>query len=122
MHSIPEVEYGENVDYLDPCRRIFRKIIGKSSIKSNKKISQRPSQAEIINDRYDRMDHFVDELPIGASGKRKQLRCRFCGTKATTMCVKCNATLHVKCFMAYHTRNSKNQKSKNNSPLCILPD
>ena len=46
--------------------------------------------------RFDRMDHFVTDIP-------KQLRCAACPGKAKTKCIKCNV-LHVACFERFHQR------------------
>jgi Transposase IS4 len=47
--------------------------------------------------RYDRLDHWV--IP-----QEKQTRCAACHQKTTTRCKKCDIGLHVKCFLAYHTK------------------
>lgn len=96
-------EEGGKLDHL-----AFRRRIVMNLLESNQKGTVgkgRPSQAEKMDSRFDRLDHFVSEHPFDSSGKRRQqIRCRQCGKKATTFCLKCNVTLHVGCFLPYHTK------------------
>lgn len=78
----------------------FRRSIAIALLQQNKKPSSssrgRPSLNENMTIRFDRHDHFV--IP-----QDKQTKCRYCHTKTTTRCLKCDVGIHVKCFVAYHT-------------------
>lgn len=78
----------------------FRRSIATALLQQNKKpyssSKGRPSQHENMQIRFDRIDHFV-------ISQDKQTKCRYCHSKTTTRCQKCDLGLHVKCFVAYHT-------------------
>lgn len=52
----------------------------------------------IINRKCGLPIHWITKLD-------KRLRCRMCHKKASNTCTKCNVTLHVECFMKYHSKN-----------------
>lgn len=95
---------GGKLDHLS-----FRRSIVMSILVSNKRAASstgRPSKKR-SNDysRYDGVEHYVADLPYDAgSGRKKQLKCKLCSKKCTTMCVKYDRGLHVSCFIAYHTK------------------
>ncbi len=60
----------------------------------------------LIDSRYDGIDRLIRDLEILASAKKKQLSCKISGKKATTEFYKCNACLHVACFITYHKNRS----------------
>lgn len=58
----------------------------------------RPSQKCSIDSRYDGLNHNI-------VNQNKQTRCRQCHKNTTFKCEKCDAALHVKCSIKYHTHN-----------------
>lgn len=85
---------GGKLDHLTFRRRIVLFLLQTESKVSAKR--SRFSSLENIDIRYDRMDHFI-------ASQAKQTRCRVCHKKVSTKCEKCDVTLHINCFIAYHT-------------------
>ncbi|KAJ4440828.1 hypothetical protein ANN_10674, partial [Periplaneta americana] len=92
----------ENVDHLSFQRRVATAIL-----ESNKGVltsKGRPSKVSQIESWYDGGDYYISDLPVDIHTHKKQLKCRICQKKATTMCVKCDLPLHVSCFVSFHTK------------------
>jgi DNA excision repair protein ERCC-6 len=89
---------GGNLDHLAFRRRVATSIL-EGVPKPSKQNSSKghPGRHELEDIRYDRMDHLV--IP-----QATQTRCKLCHQKATTRCQKCDCGLHVKCFVAFHTK------------------
>ena len=92
-----------NLDHL-----AFRLRVASEMLKSNKRNVQsrgRPSKTTKIESRYDGREHYVADLPLDENTKKKkQLHCRMCHKKSTTMCIRCDVPLHVACFLGFHTK------------------
>lgn len=86
----------------------FRRKVVLAILESHQKVvprSGRTSQKRQVETRFDGKDHLVCSLPtIEITGKKRQLVCKLCNKKATTKCVKCDVTLHVDCFITFHTK------------------
>ncbi|KAJ4442616.1 hypothetical protein ANN_04205 [Periplaneta americana] len=93
----------ENIDHLSFQRRVATAIL-----ESNKRVltsKGRPSTVSKIESWYDGRDHYVSDLPVDIhTHKKKQLKCRICQKRATTMCLKCDLPLHVSCFVSFHIK------------------
>lgn len=87
-------QYGTKLDHLT-----FRRRVAMTLLEGNRNIFRRPSSSLADTEsRFDRRDHLI-------TTQEKQTRCRVCHNKVSTKCIKCNAALHVKCFIPYHTNN-----------------
>ena len=78
----------------------FRRRVATAILETNvrpRKGTGRPSKAEHVDSRFDRLDHLVEPQDV-------QTRCRQCHQKCTTRCSKCDVGVHVKCFRLYHTK------------------
>ena len=96
-------ENGGKLDHLHFRRRIVTAIL-----ESSRRVVHsrgRPSSTSKIDSRYDKIEHYVADLPVdNLAGRKKQLNCRHCKKKCTTECIKCAVPLHVSCFIAYHNK------------------
>lgn len=91
---------GGKLDHLGFRRNVAISLLQLYGSNRNNALTKRiskPSPLENVESRFDRLDHYVTE-------QDKQTRCRVCHKKVSTKCIKCNATLHVRCFLTYHTR------------------
>lgn len=92
-----------NIDHLT-----FRRRIATAILECNKRTvacKGRPSKTTKCESRYDGKEHYVADLPVDEKTKKKrQLHCRMCQKKTTTMCLKCSLALHVSCFVSFHTK------------------
>lgn len=92
------------LDHLAFRRRIATALLETHGKASRPIMQARNSANVVVDSRYDRLDHLLQELPRCENGKIKQLKCHVCHTKATSECKKCHITLHLKCNVAFHTR------------------
>lgn len=88
------------LDHLGFRRHVALSLLQKNTRNRAGNLGQRftrPSQFENKETRFDGFNHFVTQ-------QEKQTRCRVCHNKVSTKCIKCDVALHVKCFIAYHTK------------------
>lgn len=92
-----------NIDHLT-----FRRRVATAILESNKRVTTckgRPSKSTKCESRYDGKEHYIADLPVDEkTRKKRQLHCRMCSRKSTTMCIKCDLPLHVSCFVSFHTK------------------